>query len=124
MSKKSMRIKSIIIVSILILSLGLSACAKDSILQELPSENGEVTAYLFSRKVEGTRQYCLSLIKKGEQLDMEAEPNAYKSNLRFEAEWGNDNMLLVAQNKKDDTFNDFKTVEGIDVVFGSVTAVK
>lgn len=121
MKTKMTRIFALVMV---LLMLALSGCGEsDGIKKEEANDEGTVKAYLFLRTVDNEKEYCLSLLDIDEELDMQAEPNVYKSEYEFDFEWSG-NMLAVIQNEEDKSFNDFRTIGDIDIAFGTISSVK
>ena len=106
------------------LMITLCGCAEaDGIKKEAVNDKGTAKAYLYLRTVDDEKEYCLSLLEPEDELDMEAEPNVYKSEYEFDFEWSG-NMLAVIQNEKDKKINDFRVIGDIEIAFGSITTVK
>lgn len=115
MTKKIKKIVSIVLV---VMTIALCACGtKIGLIKEATDATDKMTAYLFTRKVEGKVEYCLTLLEKDETLDMAAEPNIHKSPYEFDFDW-NETMLAVMQNEKEETVEDVKEFGDIIVVYG------
>ncbi len=116
-------LKKIMLIGLVAVMIILSACGSLGIIRQQSDETGEKTAYLYSRRADGKKEYCLSILDSDEALDMEAEPNVYKSKLEFDFEWLDD-MLAVLQNKKETPVADELEVDGIPVIFGQIYEVE
>lgn len=117
-------IKRSMAVLLVVMTLVLCACGvKIGLIKEATDPSDKMTAYLFTRKVEGEVEYCLTLLEKDEPLDMAAEPNVHKSPYEFDFDWS-DNMLAVMQNDKEEPIADIKEFGDIMVVFGQLVGVE
>lgn len=74
--------------------LSLTACASYGIKKEAENYQKTHIAYYYTRRGESGTEYCLSMLKVEEELDMEAEPNVYISDKKFDFEWDED-LLAV-----------------------------
>lgn len=111
-------VKKALILLLVMLTVVLSGCGeKPGIKKAEDNVDGTHTAYYYLRKVENEKQYCLSLLKKDEELVMEDEPNLYVSDMKFDFEWSED-ILCVVLNEKDETLKDAIEIDNILVAFG------
>ncbi len=112
-------VKRLLVLALIVMMLVLSACGSIGMIRQETLEESGMTAYLYSRKTNGKKEYCMSILENDEALDMTAEPNVYKSKREFDFDRDED-MIMVAQHKKDTPVTDFLEFGDITVVFGQM----
>ena len=119
--KKNM--KRLLVLALIAIMFVLSACGSVGMIRQQTLEENGMTVYLYSRKTDGRKEYCMSLLESDKPLDMAAEPNVYKSKKEFDFDCDED-MIMVFQHKKDKPVTDFLEIGDITVVFGQLYKTK
>ena len=110
-------IKKISAVLMVFFMLALSACAEPYGVKKVLSDESEShVAYYYTRRGEMGTEHCVSLLKTGEELDMEAVPNVYISENEVDFDWGDD-MLAIFMHDDDEDKQPIE-LDGILVVYG------
>lgn len=92
--KMNANVKKISAFLMIFFVLSLTACSSYGVKKEEENYQKTHIAYYYTRRGESGVEYCLSMLKAEEELDMVAEPNVYISDKEFDFEWGTD-LLAV-----------------------------
>jgi len=117
-----MNFKKILALLLVVVTVSLSACTSVGLIKAETNEEDTVTAYLYSKKGEDGVEYCFSLLDKDKALDVESEPNVYKSLTEYDFEWNGD-MIAVIVNESKLPKEPIIEVGDVTVVFGHLTGV-
>ncbi|MBR2499996.1 MAG: hypothetical protein IKB60_02840 [Clostridia bacterium] len=111
--------KRLLILALTAMVIVLSACGSVGMIRQQTLEESGMTAYLYSRKTDGKKEYCMSLLESNETLDMTAEPNVHKSKYEFDFDYDKD-MIMVLQHKKETPISKPIEIGDILVIFGQL----
>lgn len=97
-------------------SVVLLSRPEPTILQELPSPDGEYVAYVFELNSGATSGfvYRLSILKEGRELG-KGNGNTFISGSEFTAEWVSDGVLQVNNGPAGDVYRQNTLVKGVEV---------
>ncbi|MTT31478.1 hypothetical protein GMB86_05520 [Terrilactibacillus sp. BCM23-1] len=120
---KRMLISIVIIVAIFmggkyVLDLLFGSMCRNEIIQGVPSPDGEIVAYLFSRDCGATTSvsFQLSIMDEGDELPNQSG-NTFVSDGKFTIEWVNEKNLRINYKESSRTFEKDTRVNGIKVEY-------
>ena len=109
--------KKICAVLLLFFMLALTSCSGFyGIKKTVSDETKSHTAYYYTRQGEEGTEYCLSLLKYDEELDMEETPNVYISEKDFDFDFS-DGLLAIFMEEEDNPKESIE-IDGILVAYG------
>ncbi|MBE7027808.1 MAG: hypothetical protein E7407_02070 [Ruminococcaceae bacterium] len=100
--------------------LALAACsAPRGVKKTVTDETKSHTAYYYIRQGDKGDEYCLSLLKSGETLITEDEPNVYISDKEFDFEFS-DGLLAVFMDEDAEPIEPVE-IDGILIAYGHLS---
>ncbi|MED4404102.1 DUF5412 family protein [Metabacillus fastidiosus] len=91
---------------------------ENEIVKDIPSPNGEYTAYIFKRNCGATTDvsYQLSVLKTDQELENKSG-NAFITDSNFKIQWENSDHLTVNFPEKAETYEQDKKVSNVYITY-------